>query len=78
MQTFYFIPIILKPTRFRDGHQPSLLDQIWTNKPPSEYECGIVLFDQTDHLPTFFALPIITSHKNPKQIKAIVAALSQI
>ena len=69
MQTFYLIPIILKPTRFRDGHQASLLDQIWTNKPPSTYECGIILFDQTDHLPTFFALPNIVSSTNPNQIK---------
>lgn len=53
-----FLAIITKPTRFPCGGQPgspSLLDHIWYNR-HSVTHSGIILFDQTDHLPTFIFL----------------------
>ena len=59
MQSYYFLPIIDKPTRFRSGNSSTdtLLDQIWINRLPASYDCGIVYSDVTDHCPTFFSLP---------------------
>ena len=56
LQAFYMLPLITQPTRFSHDSNvpPSLLDQIWTNKPIISTESGIILFDLTDHLPTFF------------------------
>ena len=43
MRSFYMIPLISRPTRFSqfDSNTSTLLDQIWTNKPLSSYDCGI-------------------------------------
>ena len=51
--TYSFIPIITKPTRF--SNNPTLLDQIWINR-PSFVNCGIINCDVTDHLPTFIKI----------------------
>ena len=60
MQSYYMLPLITKPTRFppNDSGSPSLLDQIWTNKPTASYKCGIILSDLTDHYPTYYHTPI--------------------
>ena len=52
MQSYHFIPLILKPTRFppNDLSSPSLLDQIWTNR-INTYFSYIIMNDFTDHLP---------------------------
>ena len=69
MYTYHFLPIITKPTRFPSNlYNPSLLDQIWTNR-IFNYTCGIVLSDFTDHCPTFIRIPIkstTTIHKKTK------------
>ena len=72
MQSFYFIPLITKPTRFSltDTNSSSLLDQIWTNRPILSYDCGILNFDLTDHLPTFYHIPFdLNSQRNETKIK---------
>ena len=53
-----FLSVITKPTRYPVGVQhgtPSLLDHIWYNK-LNLYSCGILMFDITDHEPTFLLL----------------------
>ena len=53
-----FMPLITKPTRFPVGNQhgsPSLLDHIWCNR-YYNYVSGILAYDVSDHLPTFFFL----------------------
>ena len=60
LNSYYFIPIITKPTRFPKQGNPSLLDQIWINK-LTNYHSGVVLCDITDHCPTFLRIPIITN-----------------
>lgn len=53
MYSYSFIPVITRPTRFSyDNSSSSNLDHIWINK-VSNFFSGIVLFDRTDHLPTF-------------------------
>ena len=55
-QTFGYIPLITRATRFPQGKQmgnPSLLDHIFVNFTPPAYT-GILHFDLTDHLPTTF------------------------
>ena len=55
MCSFNFLPVITKPTRFPTGDQhgsPSILDHIWCSK-LTNVESGILLYDVTDHLPTF-------------------------
>ena len=68
MQTFNFIPLITRPTRFPEGEQsgdPSLLDHIYINFTPS-ITPGILHYHITDHLPVFanFALsqPVTSTH----------------
>ena len=69
MQTFNYIPLITRPTRFPEGEQtgnPSLLDHIYINfTPPSAP--GILNYVITYHLPVFLniKLPerITISHK---------------
>ena len=57
LQSYHFIPSITKPTRFSSNNTevPSLLDQIWTNN-LSYSESNIVLFDITDHCPTYIKM----------------------
>ena len=58
MFSLNFVPSITKPTRFPDGNQrggPSLLDHMWHNR-RSVTKSGIILYNITDHLPTFFIL----------------------
>ena len=63
LHSLHFIPLITKPTRFSpiDNIEPTILDHIWTN---NIYPCkpGIILFDVSDHCPTFFhaSLPSYT------------------
>lgn len=54
MQSYHFLPIISKPTRFHpnDLVLPSLLDHIWINRVKS-YDSYIITADFTDHLPVF-------------------------
>ena len=52
LQSYHFLSLITKPTRFSQGHHPSLLDHFWTNE-ISLFSCGIVLTDVTDHCMTF-------------------------
>ena len=53
MQSYHFIPLILKPTRFppNNNSSPSILDQIWTNR-INTYFSYIIMNDFTDHLPS--------------------------
>ena len=53
-----FVPKITRPTRFPSGEQhgsPSILDHIWYNKCNS-VDSGILIFDATDHFPTFIVI----------------------
>ena len=55
MFSHHYISVISKPTRFPCGDQhgvPSLLDHTWYNRTGAN-ESGILIFDNTDHLPTF-------------------------
>ena len=57
-----FFPLISIPTRLPSGNQhgrPALLDHIWLNTTQLS-ESGVLLFDCTDHLPTFLILPGFT------------------
>ena len=71
MNSYHFIPIITKPTRFPscESSSPSLLDHIWINK-ITMYKCGIVLHDFTDHLPNFF------NFLKPCKTKSIITILN--
>lgn len=58
MFSLNLLPAITKPTRFPCGNQrgsPSLLDHIWYNR-LNVSNSGILLFQHTDHLPTFVFL----------------------
>ena len=64
--SYHFIPLITKPTRFPLGEQhgsPSILDHIWFNK-CNVVQSGIIIFDATDHFPTFAILKDILLLKN--------------
>lgn len=55
MQTYNFLPIITRPTRFPEGNQnadPSLLDHIYVNFALPMLP-GILHYKVTDHLPVF-------------------------
>ena len=55
LHSLNFFPVITKPTRFPSGDQhgtPSLLDHIWYNR-FVDHQSGILLFNSTDHEPTF-------------------------
>ena len=69
MQSFYMIPLITGPTRFSqiNSNSSSLLDQIWTNKPLSSYDSGIISLDLTDHLPTYYHMPLNFSPNSENQ-----------
>ena len=58
MFSLNFLPLITKPTRFPEGNQrgqPSLLDHMCYNR-CSSVDSGILLYNVTDHLPTFLIL----------------------
>ena len=58
LQSYQFIPVITKPTRFPSDSsniQPSLLDHIYVNS-LEIYKSGIILYDQTDHCPVFYQI----------------------
>ena len=60
MQTFNYIPLITRPTRFPIGEQagiPSLLDHIYINFAPPAIP-GILNYDMTDHLPVFLNIQL--------------------
>ena len=65
LRSYYFLPVITKPTRFSsdDRIQPSLLDMIWINSPVS-YNSGILMYDITDHCPTFLQFPMNFNQQN--------------
>lgn len=66
MHSMNFLPYITKPTRFPRGNQvggPSLIDHVWYNKYDNA-KSGILLFDHTDHLPTFFLLTSFVVDEN--------------
>ena len=70
MQSYHLIPIITKPTCFpANSENPSLLDHIWINK-ITNYSCGVIESDLTDHCPIFIRIPIrnISSENNFKKI----------
>ena len=58
MRSYHYSQLLSKPTRIPniDSHVPTLLDHIWVNKLMT-FECGIILNDITDHLPSFILLP---------------------
>ena len=64
--SFHFVPLITKPTRFDPGSNnatPSTLDHIWINNIyPSK--AGIILYDVSDHCPTFLQLFLPFINKN--------------
>ena len=63
MRSFNLFPTIDKPTRFSNNHDPSLLDNLWTNSTHLNTS-GIVSVDFTDHLPIFiFFDTVSTSHE---------------
>ena len=65
MQTFNFLPLITRPTRFPIGQQtgePSLLDHMYINF-TDPIVTGILHHEVTDHLPIFLNLAL------PKKIK---------
>ena len=68
LQTYNYMPVITRPTRFPQGRQlgtPSLLDHLFINFSPAS-TAGILHYDITDHLPIFLNLhlpkPIETSY----------------
>ena len=67
MHSYHFLPLISKPTRLPpNNHQSaSLLDHIWFNRLNS-HSSGIVIFDFTDHLPTFVNFPSLNIKINEK------------
>ena len=77
LQSYYFIPLISKPTRFSqiESHSASLLDQIWINKPSLSYECGILNFDLTDHLPTYCNVPFDTNNNSSTSLTKVTFRL---
>ena len=58
LNSYHFLPVINKPTRFSPSgiDRPSLLDHIWFNR-ITNYECGIIINDTTDHFPTYIHIP---------------------
>ena len=55
MRSNYFAPVINCPTRYDSDSSisPTLLDQIWINFVGSNYYCGAIILDQTDHCPVY-------------------------
>ena len=70
MRSFHFTPLITKATRFPTncGEEPSLLDHIWYNS-LSTFNCGIVMIDITDHLPTYVTLPNLSTTNIQSKVK---------
>ena len=56
MYSHSFVSFITRPTRFRENNAPSILDHIWGNH-LSFFSSGIVLYDLTDHYPTYIRIP---------------------
>ena len=68
MNSYNFIPVINKPTRFsQNAVSSSNLDHIWINS-LSNYTSGIINIDISDHLPTFYHsyLPYTNNDLNKK------------
>ena len=61
MRSFYLVPVITEPTRFPPAslnQTPSLLDHIWVPiNSKISIKSGIILYDGTDHCPTFISFP---------------------
>ena len=75
-----FIPTILKPTRFQSGNNSQItsetcLDHIWLGKIDS-FISGIILYDISDHLPTF--LNFSHNFKFPNKKYALKLDLTQL
>ena len=70
LQSFSFLPYMLKPTRFPPGDSeaaPSLLDHIWYNK-LNNCSSGIICNDITDHHPISINIPCVQKH-NKNNVK---------
>ena len=70
INTYHFVPVISKPTRFapNNSNTCSLLDQIFLNRITS-YNCGIILNDLTDHLPTFIKIPFRVNNSSTNLVR---------
>ena len=71
MQTFSYLPLITRPTRFPVGQQegqPSLLDHVYVNF-SIPLVAGILHHDITDHLPIFTNISLPTPVSEKKTIK---------
>jgi len=69
LQSLNFIPVVTKPTRFQgdgDSQSATLLDHIWTNN-LVEYTSGIILYDLTDHCPTFMCFNCFREETSPHE-----------
>ncbi len=66
-----FFPTITRPTRIPKNSfkAPTLIDHIYTNSLNPNVESGICLFDISDHLPVFTAIPFSKTYKRAKYQK---------
>ena len=59
MHSYHFIPTVTKPTCYPvNSGSPSLLDHIWINR-FTNYSCGVLLSNVTDHCSVFIHIPVI-------------------
>ena len=60
MCSYHLVPMITQPTRFPPdslNQSPTLIDHIWVTVNSNWGTSGILLYDGTDHCPTFIILP---------------------
>ena len=87
MQSYHFVPGILKPTRFpvsNNYHSPSLLDHAWLNFLET-FQSGIIWADISDHCPVFLRILLpdslsdkVTYDFRPRDQKKVAGFLSEL
>ena len=70
MRSLHFVPGIYKPTRFSNLPNVNLsaIDHIWSDT-MTDYVCGIISLDITDHLPVFVSYPGKFNNVSDENIK---------
>ena len=75
MRSFNHVPVITEPTRYPPAsfnQQPALFDRMWFPLCNKELvTSGILLYDGTDHCPTFITLSIPKHYDVKKKIKLV-------
>ena len=76
--SYIFLSFITESSKVpsNDSNSPPLFDHIWYNR-TGNFISGVITFDITDHLPTFFQLPLLTPNNTSDLVRISFRCLNE-